>query len=110
MVEHSIEELERQWQSARDRARQAQTEVHEAQRRLERARLDATGLAGHIVEGPQWGEHSKHVRIVARNIAGYRNEKVSGPIIKKDGTEGERRGEVIIEFATDLGPFAKAAS
>lgn len=111
MTEHSIEELERQWQSAKDRLREAARAEIDAGKRVYAARLEATGLAGHVVEMTRTTYRTTSVlRILVTRLSSWGSHRVGGPVIRKDGTPGERQAEVDIASAKDLGPYVAKAS
>jgi len=101
--EHSVEELKRQWESARGRLLDAATAEHAAKARYEAAMVAATGLFGHVVEGPRWSGSAPQ-RIIVRRLDWY-GDRFLGPVVKKNGREGTRQSEVLISLATDLGPY-----
>lgn len=108
MTEHSIEELERQYQAACDRLRKAQAAATEAASRLADARLEATGLAGHKVS---YSDRRKGevFFVVTRESHG----NLSGPNIKKDGHYGERTVRYYKSWhgeLTDHGPYVEPGS
>lgn len=110
MSEHSIEELERQYKSAQSKAQDAARAAQEAKSRLTQAKLDATGLNGHLVSYPRatWrNRETQEIRFVVRGLSGWRDDEVRGPIIRKDGTEGEREGRCRIMAVTDHGPYVE---
>lgn len=113
--EHSIDELKRQYQAARDRAKQAGEDVESAKERLKEAILAQSGMLGHIVEGPEQAGWKNERRIVVEEVYQTRfgngnMDKFSGHLLKKDGTKSLRTAEVVIATARDLGPYsAKAA-
>lgn len=107
MTEHSIEELERQYQAAKEKVRTATLAEGEAKSRLDDARLAATKLGGHKVSYTD--RRSGEVFFVVSALGRFSNG-LEGPIIKKDGTLGQRT----IQYSkfwngalTDHGPYSE---
>lgn len=106
MTEHSIEELERQYQQARNKAEEALKASSAAKARLDQARVEATGLYNHVVSYTKtsWKNSvGTEVRFVVRELSW--GASVRGPIVKKDGYLGERHGDARISELTDHGPY-----
>lgn len=111
MAEHSIEELERQLTAAESRYRDAGKAVQEARTRLMAARVTASGLEGHVVSYVQrsWrNREGTEVRFVVKAVNQWGSD-FEGPIVKKDGSLGERIARHPREGLTDHGPFQTAA-
>lgn len=109
MTEHSIEELKREYSAAQSRVTAAQDAAREAKKRLDTAKLQATGLANHLVsyERASWRDDEvKEVRFVVRKMDEW-GDGVSGFIVKKDGTLGEREGRHSIKGLTDHGLYVE---
>lgn len=104
--EHSTDELKRQWTAAKDRLEQARADTVAAQGRYEAALLADTGLAGHVVSGSLHGG-SRTASILVKGMGGWRYDELSGPVIKKDGTPGERNASVKLAGVTDLGLYVE---
>jgi len=100
---HDIEELKRQLKAATDRSRQADEAMRDARKRLESAQLENSGLAGHLVEGPEYSFSSRLHRIIVDQVSG---PYLFGKVVKKDGSPGLRTARVLLDNATDLGPAA----
>lgn len=102
-MEHGIEELKRQWKSAEDTARAAQQKAQEAKARFQTARFQATGFNGCAAEFTKYG---KTVRFLPRAVQPWAfPDEIEGPIIRKDGSEGERWVSCKVEDARNLGPW-----
>lgn len=104
MSEHSVEELERQYQSAKSRFGSARDDMRAAHERLQQAKLMATGFAGRLVRGRRWGSSPEYT-FLAEKITGYNNERITGRIVKKDGTLGARVAELEIKNLIDAGEY-----
>ncbi|QCM05131.1 hypothetical protein CFBP6626_07535 [Agrobacterium tumefaciens] len=85
MSEHSIEELERQVQSARGKAEQWCKAYEEAKERLHEAKCAKTGMIGKTIS-------HKDLSIVVHDIYFLSGEpwRYSGFALKKDGTVGRQ--------------------
>lgn len=106
MTEPSIEELEQQHRAATERLAKARTEASEIADRLRSARLAATGLSGHLVEVV--GTYLGGTRFVVRTL-GWDDQRVAGPMVKKDGKLSLRRVEMYIANVKDLGLYVEAS-
>jgi hypothetical protein len=88
MTEHSIEELERQYQQALSRKNDAESAFKEASQRLHDAKSKASGLIGKLVKD------SKGTMMMVDGCGGFSRDgtpyRVSGYILKKNGQLGER--------------------
>lgn len=104
MTEHNLKELERQYLAAEGRFNAARDARQSAFSRLQEARLVATGFAGRMVRGRRW-ETGPEYTFLAEKITGYKNDRITGRIIKKDGTLGERKAEVEIVNLVDVGEY-----
>jgi hypothetical protein len=87
MSEHSLDELERQYQSAKEKTRLANLAEREAKSRLDQAKLTATGLEGHKVS--YTNKRTGQVSFVVKNLGRF-GDGLMGPALKKDGTLGQR--------------------
>jgi len=112
MSEHSIEELERQVQSARDRQRQAQQDVWDAESRLQKARNEQSGLVGHVLEFKRYQGYGQKAKFVTKRIlvdtvkpAWRGTMRAFGKTILANGTVGLRRDDIDVTEATDCGPY-----
>lgn len=101
LKQHDIAELTRLYEEAAERSRHATIVAHAALTRLHTAILENSGLAGHIIEGLEYGFSRRPNRIIVSEVYG---EYFCGRIAKKDGTAGGRLARVRIDKATDLGP------
>ena len=100
---HDIEELERQFQAANSRAMEANKLAREAKDRLTNAKLDATGLIGHVVS---YERNGQTLKFVAKGFSPWGGElSLRGPKIKKDGHLSERDDGARITELTDHGPY-----
>ena len=105
MSEHSIEELERQYQAARSRASDANEAERAAKRRLVEAKLLATGLLGHVVSYERGTETRK---FVVQGFSRWGGERIlRGFKIKKDGYLSQIEDDAEISRLTDLGPYVE---
>lgn len=102
MTEHSIEELERQFQAAESRAAEANKLAREAKARLVSAKLDATGLIGHVVSYTRSGVTRK---FMVEGFARWTERSLRGPKIKKDGHLSQMQDDCLIDRLTDHGPY-----
>lgn len=112
MTEHSIEELERELQSAIDRRIASQQAEAAARQRLEDARTEATGLRGHLVQYERqvgWGTKARVEKrqMVVTKASGY---GVEGVRVRKDGSIGTATGYASKRQITDLGPYVAELS
>jgi hypothetical protein len=112
--EHSIEELKRQLQAAHDRAKQADDEVRAAQKRLQAAINEASGVLGHVLEFTQSRGCGRKRQTLTRRIVvdkvgpSWRREdgdEAHGFYVIASGAMGQMRGRVLIKDAKDLGPY-----
>lgn len=113
MSEHSIEELERQWKQAEDRAKEANLRERDAKRRLWDAKFEATGFKGCAAEfktsrGYGTRATTATVMFLPNRIDRWGNY-IEGPIIRKDGSVGEREVRCRASDATNLGPYTPPA-
>lgn len=106
MSEHSIEELERQWQAADSKARQAAEAAKAAKTRLKDAKFDATGFRGCVAEYTRttW-KKTTTTRFLASGFSNWSNAHIEGKIVKKDGSLGERDVSCPASEAINLGPY-----
>ncbi|OAM84201.1 hypothetical protein [Devosia elaeis] len=109
MSEHSIEELERQLKAAEGRRAEATRAVQEAEARLKEARLDATGLKGHLVKGSRWSGSPEYTILVEEFRKGWRSDDVSGRVLKKNGQLGVQTMDLPLLKVSDLGPYVEPA-
>lgn len=101
----TVAELQAAFDAAREKSRTADIELREARAALETAQLEATGLAGHVVEyrRRRYGAETDGTRR-------FRVDRVVGPrlygkAVKKDGTLGTMTYDAYRDQVTDLGPF-----
>lgn len=105
MAEHSIEELERQYEAAKGRAMQAKESEMKALGRLRDAQLASTGLVGHKVSYTvgRWMNTDDQRFFVVTGMRGFGH--MTGPLIKKDGHIGGRGTSAHISELTDHGIY-----
>lgn len=104
----ALEQAERDAYHAYTAANRAWAEARED---LRKAQLEATGLAGHIVSTKQrWGYGTnRKTREFKFIVDAHNGTRVSGRIVKADGTLGSQRKDATLDNVTDLGPFKPAA-
>lgn len=108
MSEHSLDELKRQWLAAEDAQKTAAQKAAAAKLRYKEAQFEATGFSGCIAETKDW--RNKPVRFLPKKMGRWEhNPEIEGPIIKKDGTPGERTITAALSKAVNLGPCAPGA-
>lgn len=105
MTEHSIEELERQYEAARSRASAANEAERSAKAKLTMAKLEATGLMNHVVSYERGTEHRQFVVKGFSRWGGYRF--LRGFKIKKNGQLSQVEDDAEITRLTDLGPYVE---
>ncbi|MBO6901406.1 MAG: hypothetical protein JJ864_08670 [Rhizobiaceae bacterium] len=113
MTRTVVEAKKAEYKAAEAALIEARSELDVARRAYHDAILDATGLRGHVVEHTEtrgFGSRQKIVtrRFVVRWLGSWSDEYLRGPIVKKDGTIGERESQCRIENAKDCGPFEAA--
>lgn len=113
MSEHSIEELERQWKQAEDKAKEANLREREAKRRLLDAKFEATGFKDCAAEFKTRRGYGSRVTTSTVMFLPKRIDLwgtyIEGPMIRKDGTVGEREVRCRASDATNLGPYTPPA-
>lgn len=116
MSEHGIEELERQFQAARDRSKQADIDLKAAADRLQEARNEASGIIGHVLTysiSMGYGSKARKVErrlLVSKVAKAYNGELYAhGRLVIANGTIGLRGDHVPVSKATDAGPYVAPA-
>lgn len=102
MTEHSLDELKRQVDAAFSKSQEANSALSAAKKRLLDAKLQETGLLGHIVSYTRGKEER---RFVVEGFSRWSDRRLSGPQIKKDGTLSQRKDDAELTRLTDLGLY-----
>jgi hypothetical protein len=112
MTEHSVEELERQYQSAKDKWHAAELSMREADARLQKARNDASGIIGHILEYTVRQGYGKTEKTITRRLLVDKVKKMSsgteyayGRLVKADGHKSIRSDHVDLQKTADKGIY-----
>lgn len=106
MDEHSIKELESQYQAALGRTKEAREEEAVARNRLQSAKFAATGFKDCVAE---YTERGKTVRFLPKRMSRW-GSYIEGPMIKKDGTPGNVDKQCELSKATNIGPYTPPAA
>lgn len=106
MTQHSLAELKRQLDAASSAVRTARAKELEARERYKNAVFASTGFDGCLASFSRRGQEIKFLPV---RMAGWANSYLEGPMIKKDGTVGERIVNCNITDAENLGPWGGSA-
>lgn len=104
MTEHSIEELKRQYDAAKERARQAREASAVAETRWLDALFEATGFKGCVAECKTW--KGATVRFLPNRVVRWTwGDDIQGQMLKKNGTPGDRIISMRVDKCVNLGPY-----
>jgi hypothetical protein len=108
-MSEKVERLKAQVEAAREALHAAQASLNAATQEYRAAQLEATCLAGHLVEYERQSWRQKEpetIRFVVETLGRWSlSERVGGRIVKKDGTLGTRQVDASIAELKDLGVF-----
>lgn len=107
----TVEALTEKLKAARKVAADAGDVVADLDRQLQKARNEASGIVGHVLEFTVtrgYGRNAKEVvkRLLVKNVVpGWSGDEARGHYLVASGAVGLVRGNVSINKATDTGPY-----